>query len=67
MNWWPFGSLDQLDTAITAAGRTLYAAHRPLLQRAEALLADPGFDPEEYADRMESRTNGLLITAGTEA
>ncbi|WP_329492597.1 NUDIX domain-containing protein (plasmid) [Kitasatospora sp. NBC_01246] len=32
--WWPFGSLDQLDAAITAAGRTLYAAHRPLLQRA---------------------------------
>lgn len=33
-NWWPFGSLDQLDVAIRAAGRTLYAAHRPLLQRA---------------------------------
>ncbi|GHI98200.1 hypothetical protein TPA0906_00660 [Streptomyces olivaceus] len=33
-NWWPFGSLDQLDTAVAAAGRTLYAAHRPLLQRA---------------------------------
>lgn len=32
-NWWPFGSLDQLDAAITAAGRTLYAAHRPLLHR----------------------------------
>ncbi|MEV7296780.1 NUDIX domain-containing protein [Streptomyces microflavus] len=32
-SWWPFGSLDQLDTAVTAAGRTLYAAHRPLLQR----------------------------------
>ncbi|MCX5426097.1 NUDIX domain-containing protein [Streptomyces sp. NBC_00078] len=32
--WWPFGSLDQLDAAITAAGRRLYAAHRPLLQRA---------------------------------
>ncbi|WP_431776468.1 RapZ C-terminal domain-containing protein [Streptomyces cucumeris] len=32
--WYPFGSLDQLDAAITAAGRTLYAAHRPLLQRA---------------------------------
>lgn len=31
--WWPFASLDQLDTAITTAGRTLYAAHRPLLQR----------------------------------
>ncbi|MFE6985836.1 NUDIX domain-containing protein [Streptomyces griseus] len=33
-NWWPFGSVAQLDTAVTAAGRTLYAAHRPLLQRA---------------------------------
>lgn len=33
-NWWPFSSLDQLDTAINAAGRTLYTAHRPLLQRA---------------------------------
>ncbi|KFG71318.1 NUDIX hydrolase [Streptomyces mutabilis] len=32
--WWPFSSLDELDTAITAAGRTLYAAHRPLLKRA---------------------------------
>ncbi|WP_331758764.1 NUDIX domain-containing protein [Streptomyces anulatus] len=32
--WYPFGSLHQLDAAITAAGRTLYAAHRPLLQRA---------------------------------
>ncbi|MFI5905255.1 NUDIX domain-containing protein [Streptomyces cyaneofuscatus] len=32
--WWPFGSLDQLDAAITTAGRTLYNAHRPLLQRA---------------------------------
>ncbi|AEY90265.1 hypothetical protein SHJG_4997 [Streptomyces hygroscopicus subsp. jinggangensis 5008] len=34
--WWPFGSLDQLEAAITAAGRTLYAAHRPLLRRALA-------------------------------
>ncbi|MEU2739367.1 NUDIX domain-containing protein, partial [Streptomyces sp. NPDC007095] len=39
-NWWPFGSLDQLDAAITAAGRTLYAAHRPLLRRALDHLAD---------------------------
>ncbi|POX58834.1 NUDIX hydrolase [Streptomyces sp. Ru62] len=38
-NWWPFGSLAQLDAAITAAGRTLYAAHRPLLQRALDYLA----------------------------
>ncbi|MEU4181479.1 NUDIX domain-containing protein [Streptomyces sp. NPDC026589] len=33
-NWWPFSSLNALDTAVTTAGRTLYAAHRPLLQRA---------------------------------
>lgn len=33
-NWWPAGSLDQLEAAITAAGRTLYTAHRPLLRRA---------------------------------
>ncbi len=37
--WWPFGSLDQLDAAIGAAGRTLYPAHRPLLQRALDHLA----------------------------
>ncbi|MFI0742713.1 NUDIX domain-containing protein [Streptomyces sp. NPDC021100] len=33
-NWWPATSLDQLAAAVTAAGRTLYAAHLPLLQRA---------------------------------
>jgi ADP-ribose pyrophosphatase YjhB (NUDIX family) len=33
-NWWPFSSLDALDTAVTAAGRALYDAHRSLLQRA---------------------------------
>ncbi|MEU9471283.1 NUDIX domain-containing protein [Streptomyces avermitilis] len=38
-NWWGFGSLDQLDAEITAAGRTLYAAHRPLLHRALDHLA----------------------------
>ncbi|MGW1364554.1 NUDIX domain-containing protein [Streptomyces chartreusis] len=38
-DWWPFISLDQLDAAITVAGRTLYAAHRPLLQRALDYLA----------------------------
>ncbi|MFI9331904.1 hypothetical protein ACIGZJ_30735 [Kitasatospora sp. NPDC052868] len=37
--WWPFGSLDQLDAAITAAGRTLYTAHRPLLHLALDHLA----------------------------
>nr|WP_237535132.1 NUDIX domain-containing protein [Streptomyces sp. SID3343] len=41
-NWWPFGSLGRLDDAITAAGRTLYAAHRPLLQRALDHLAEFG-------------------------
>ncbi|MFI6158174.1 NUDIX domain-containing protein [Kitasatospora sp. NPDC051170] len=38
--WWPFASLVHLDAAITAAGRTLYAAHRPLLQAALNHLAD---------------------------
>lgn len=33
-NWYPAASLAQLETAVGAAGRTLYAAHRPLLQRA---------------------------------
>jgi ADP-ribose pyrophosphatase YjhB (NUDIX family) len=37
--WYPFGSLAALDAAITAAGRTLYAAHRPLLQLALDHLA----------------------------
>ncbi|WP_371801502.1 NUDIX domain-containing protein (plasmid) [Streptomyces sp. NBC_01732] len=37
-NWWPFTSLTRLDAAITAAGRTLYAAHRPLLRRALSYL-----------------------------
>ncbi|MCQ8835828.1 NUDIX domain-containing protein [Streptomyces malaysiensis] len=32
--WFPFGSLEQLQAAVTTAGRTLYAAHRPLLQHA---------------------------------
>ena len=38
--WYPFGSLDQLEAAISAAGRTLYAAHRPLLRRALDHLAE---------------------------
>ncbi|MGV9267392.1 NUDIX domain-containing protein [Kitasatospora sp. NPDC003701] len=37
--WWPFASLDQLEAAITADGRTLYTAHRPLLQAALDHLA----------------------------
>ncbi|MER5503136.1 NUDIX domain-containing protein [Streptomyces sp. NPDC002561] len=40
--WYPFGDMGQLDAAITAAGRTLYAAHRPLLQRALDHLARQG-------------------------
>ncbi|WP_078883268.1 MULTISPECIES: NUDIX domain-containing protein [unclassified Streptomyces] len=32
--WYPFTSLTALDAAVTTAGRTLYTAHRPLLQRA---------------------------------
>ncbi|MFH8361396.1 NUDIX domain-containing protein [Streptomyces anulatus] len=33
-NWFLFGDMAQLEAAITAAGRTLYTAHRPLLKRA---------------------------------
>ncbi|MDH6705328.1 ADP-ribose pyrophosphatase [Kitasatospora sp. MAA19] len=36
--WYPAGSLAALDTAVVAAGRTLYPAHRPLLARALAHL-----------------------------
>ncbi|WP_069752811.1 hypothetical protein [Streptomyces sp. EN16] len=43
--WYPFGSLHQLETAITAAGRTLYTAHRPLLQRALDHLARTATTP----------------------
>ncbi|MBV6700260.1 NUDIX domain-containing protein [Kitasatospora aureofaciens] len=35
-NWYPAGSMAALETAIAAAGRTLYAAHRPLIARALA-------------------------------
>lgn len=37
--WYPFGTFAQLEAAVIAAGRTLYAAHRPLLQRALDHLA----------------------------
>lgn len=37
-NWWTFSSLDQLEQELTAAGRTLYAAHRPLLKEALSRL-----------------------------
>jgi len=36
--WYPAGSLAALETAVVAAGRTLYPAHRPLLARALAHL-----------------------------
>ncbi|OKI14223.1 NUDIX domain-containing protein [Streptomyces sp. CB03911] len=38
--WYPAGSMADLEAAITAAGRTLYAAHRPLIARALAHLAE---------------------------
>lgn len=38
-NWYPAGSMAALETAIARAGRTLYAAHRPLIARALAHLA----------------------------
>ncbi|MFF2549289.1 AAA family ATPase [Kitasatospora sp. NPDC058063] len=37
--WYPAGTLAELEAAIAAAGRTLYAAHRPLITRALAHLA----------------------------
>ncbi|MFF8506402.1 NUDIX domain-containing protein [Streptomyces anulatus] len=40
--WWPFGSMDELTAAIEGAGRTLYAAHVPLLSRALDHLALSG-------------------------
>ncbi|MFE1824619.1 NUDIX domain-containing protein [Streptomyces anulatus] len=43
--WWPFVSIEQLDATITAAGRTLYAAHLPLLQRALDHLARTATTP----------------------
>ncbi|RZF02824.1 NUDIX domain-containing protein [Streptomyces albidoflavus] len=36
--WYPAASMETLETAITAAGRTFYAAHRPLIARALAHL-----------------------------
>ncbi|MFD4020636.1 Pycsar system effector family protein [Streptomyces sindenensis] len=55
-NWYPFGDLAQLETAITAAGRTLYAAHRPLLQRALDHLATP------VSDERMSQARGDVMT-----
>ncbi|WP_369183656.1 NUDIX domain-containing protein [Streptomyces sp. Y1] len=36
--WYPACSMNALETAVVAAGRTLYAAHRPLITRALAYL-----------------------------
>ncbi len=38
-NWYPFSSMAALEAAVTEAGRTLYPAHRPLLEKALAHLA----------------------------
>ncbi|MEV5204396.1 NUDIX domain-containing protein [Streptomyces sp. NPDC053720] len=40
--WFPFNSLEQLTEAVAAAGRTLYPAHIPLLQRALEYLDQQG-------------------------
>ncbi|MFI9788511.1 NUDIX domain-containing protein [Kitasatospora sp. NPDC051984] len=65
--WWPFADLDQLDAAITAAGRTLYTAHRTLLQRALDHLAEPtpvtttqNPAPVPAADRTEQNLTEAL-------
>ncbi|MFC9183346.1 NUDIX domain-containing protein [Streptomyces globisporus] len=63
-NWWPFVSIEQLDTAITAAGRTLYAAHRPLLQRALDHLARTAITPPTSIAELSARhaTNLASLT-----
>ncbi|MFD3641501.1 NUDIX domain-containing protein [Streptomyces griseus] len=63
-NWWPFGSLNALDTAITTAGRTLYTAHRPLLQRALNYLSRTTTAPPTSIAELVARhaTNLAHIT-----
>ncbi|WP_307516883.1 NUDIX domain-containing protein [Streptomyces sp. W4I9-2] len=63
-NWWPFGSIEQLETAITAAGRTLYTAHRPLLQRALDHLARTATTPPASIAELIARpaTNLASLT-----
>lgn len=41
-NWWPAATLDQLDIAITTAGRTLYSAHRPCCAAPSRVSTAPG-------------------------
>ncbi|MFF3264936.1 NUDIX domain-containing protein [Streptomyces sp. NPDC002932] len=73
-NWWPFGSVEQLETAITAAGRTLYAAHRPLLQRALDHLARTATRPPasiaeliaRHATNLASLTEEPCATTGAD-
>lgn len=38
--WFPFGSVNELDQAVCAAGGALYGAHRPLLAAAVERLAE---------------------------
>ncbi|EHM31502.1 NUDIX hydrolase [Streptomyces sp. W007] len=73
-NWWPFGSLNALDSAVTAAGRTLYAAHRPLLQRALDHLARTATTPPtsiaeliaRHATNLASLTGEPYATTGSD-
>ncbi|WP_373562534.1 MULTISPECIES: NUDIX domain-containing protein [unclassified Streptomyces] len=73
--WWPFVSIEQLDTTITAAGRTLYAAHRPLLQRALDHLAQTATTPPptsiaellaRHATDLAHLTDEVLATTGAD-
>ncbi|WP_331756996.1 NUDIX domain-containing protein (plasmid) [Streptomyces anulatus] len=72
--WYPFGSLHELETAVTAAGRTLYTAHRPLLQRALDHLARTATTPPasiaeliaRHATNLASLTGEPLATAGAD-
>lgn len=72
--WWPFVSIEQLDTTVTAAGRTLYAAHRPLLQRALDHLAQTATTPPtsiaeliaRHATDLAHLTDEVLATTGAD-
>lgn len=63
--WWPFVSIEQLDATITAAGRTLYAAHRPLLQRAlDHLARTATTSPASIAELIARHATNLASLTG---
>ncbi|MYR14807.1 NUDIX domain-containing protein [Streptomyces sp. SID724] len=63
--WWSFVSIEQLDETITAAGSTLYAAHRPLLQRALDRLAQTATkSPASIAGLIARHATNLASLTG---